>query len=117
MYVTIYTEDKESHIITREVTDRELEVYRAHTDGFFGIVQRQGEQIEDPYQLLEWMMEGYKDTPRERLLEMCRERPDLRQLEKLDDTEIRLALCESWTAALVQSANLTEVESLGKGQK
>ena len=59
-------------------------------------------------------MEGYKDTPRERLLEMCRERPDLRQLEKLDDTEIRLALCESWTAALVQSSNLTEVESLGK---
>ena len=117
MYITIYTEDRESHIITREVTDRELEVYRAHTDGFFGIVQRQGEQIEDPYKLLEWMMEGYKDTPRERLLEMCRERPDLRQLEKLDDTEIRLALCESWTAALVQSANLTEVESLGKGQK
>ena len=117
MYIAIYTEDRESHIITREVNDRELEVYRTHKDSFFGIVQRQGEQIDDPYKLFEWMMEGYKDTPRERLLEMCRERPDLRQLEKLDDTEIRLALCESWTASLVQSSSRTEVESLGKGRK
>ena len=116
MYITIYTEDRETHIITREVTDRELEVYRAHTDGFFGIVQRQGEQIEDPYKLLEWMMEGYKDTPRERLLEMCRERPDLRQLEKLDDTEIRLALCESWTAALVHRLTSRKLNPLERAR-
>ena len=107
MYIGIYTENREAHIITREVNDRELEVYRTYKDDFFGEVQRHGEQMDDPYQLFEWMMEGYKDTPRERLLEMCRDHPDLPQLEKLDDIEIRLALCESWTAATVQSSNLT----------
>ena len=110
MYITSYSQEGESYIVTREVNEKELEAYRTHKDGFFGIVRRQGKEIDDPYKLFEWLMESYKNTPREKLLEMCREHPDVRQLEKLDDTEIRLALCESWTASLVQSSSRTEVE-------
>ena len=117
MYIGISTVDGQNHIITREMSDGELEVYRVHKNGFFGVVQRQGKQIDDPYELFEWLMDAYKDTPREKLLEMSRGRSDLPQLEKLDDTDIRLALCELWTAPFVHSSRRTEVDLSGKGQK
>lgn len=50
-------------------------------------------------------------------LTLCREYPDFHQLEKLEDTEIRLALCENWTDALVQSSDLTEGDSPRKVQE
>ena len=75
MYITIHSQEGESYIVTREVNDKELEAYRTHKDGFFGIVRRQGKEIDDPYKLFEWLMESYKNTPREKLLEMCREHP------------------------------------------
>ncbi len=83
MYIAIHTRDGQAHIITRDMNERELEVYQAHKDVFFGIVQRQGKEIDDVYELFEWLMDSYKDTPRERLLEMCREYTDSQQLQKL----------------------------------
>ena len=102
MCIAISSVDGQNHIVEREMSNEELEVYRDHKEGFFGVPQRQGKQIDDPYELFEWLMDGYKDTAREKLLQMSRGRSDFPQLEKLDDTDIRLALCESWTATLVR---------------
>ena len=104
MFIVISAVNGESHIIAREMSDSELEVYRTHRDGFFGIVQPAGKTAKEPFELFEWFMDCYKDTPRKKLLELCAGRPDLRQLECLDDTGIRLALCEAWTASAVQSS-------------
>ena len=106
MFVAIHTIDGEGHVITREMSDRELEVYQAHKEGYFGIVQPVGKNIKDPFELFEWFMESYKDTPRERLLALCDGHPNLSELGELDDTEIRLTLCESWTTASVRSSRL-----------
>ena len=102
MYIAMFTVKGEAQIVTREMSNEELEVYRTHKEGFFGIVSPPSENMDDPYELFEWFMERYKNTPREKLLEMCQGRPDLAELEKLDDTEIRLALCEGWTASVVE---------------
>ena len=106
MFIAIHTVDGEGHVITREMSDRELEVYQAHKEGYFGIVQPVGKKIKDPVELFEWIMESYKDTPREKLLALCDGHPNLSELGELDDTEIRLALCESWTTAAVRSSGL-----------
>ena len=109
MFIGIHTVTGEGHVITREMSDRELEVYQAHKEGFFGIVQPVGKEIEDPFELFEWFMGCYGDTPRERLLALCSGHPNLSQFEELDDTEIRLALCEAWTAGAVRSSRLKEL--------
>ncbi len=103
IYIGISTLDGESSIIWKELNDRELEIYKTYGDTFFGGVQPKVKQKDDPYALFEWFMDGYKDTPREKLLEMCSGHPDRPKLEKLDNTEIRLALCEAWTSQIVQS--------------
>ncbi len=113
MYIAIYTMDGETHIITREMNDRELDVYRIYGDGYFNIVQHRINRKDDPYELFEWFMESYNNTPREKLLEMCLGRADLSQLEELDDVEIRLTLCEAWVAEIARSSNRTKVELPG----
>jgi hypothetical protein len=45
------------------------------------------------------MMESYKETPKERLLELSKSAPDFESLEELDQTDLALALCERWTAS------------------
>lgn len=109
MFIGISATDGQNHIITREMSDGELEVYRAYRDGFFGVIHPQGKQTEDPYELFEWMMDAYKDTPREKLLELASGRPDLARLEVLDSVEIRLALCEAWTASVNQGSTRSGV--------
>ena len=108
MYLGISTVDGGAHIVTRKMNDGELEVYRRYREGFFGIVQPPTVQTADPYELFEWFMHCYRTTPREKLLEMCNGRDDLSELEKLEDNEIRLALCEAWTGTAVQSSKRSE---------
>ena len=110
MCIAIASLDGRSHVVEREMGDEELDVYRAHREGFFGVRQSHGKQIDDPYECFELLMDSYKNTSRERLLELSRGRSDFSQLEKLDDTDIRLALCESWTAGFYSSRR-TESDS------
>ena len=116
LFIAICSVDGQKHIVEREMSEEELDVYRAHKEGFFGVPQDQGKRIDGPYELLEWLMDRHEDTAREKLLEMSRGRPDFLHLEKLDDTDIRLALCESWTVGIYSSGRM-EVDPPGKGQK
>ena len=106
LFIAIHTVDGQGHVITRDMSDRELEVYQAHKEGYFGIVQPVGKKTNDPFELFEWFMDCYRDTPRKKLLELCEGQPRLSELKALDDIGIRLALCESWTAAAVRSSKV-----------
>jgi hypothetical protein len=47
------------------------------------------------------MVENYSKTPRERLLELCRECDDFDALAKLEQEDLVLAVCERWTASAI----------------
>ena len=103
MCIAIASLDGRSYLVEREMSDEELDIYRAHREGFFGARQGHGKRINSPYECFEWLMESYKNTSREKLLELSRGRCDFSQLEESDDTHIRLALCESWTVGYYSS--------------
>ena len=104
MHVAIYTLDGDAHILSRSMSDTELEHYRLHGQAIFGVPDRGPRKTEEPYELFEFFMDGYKDTPRATLLQMLEGRPDYAQIESLDDTELRLALCEGWTYGALHSS-------------
>ena len=104
MYVGIYTLEGDAHILTRSMSDSELEHYRLHGEAIFGVSDRGPKNIEEPYELFEFFMDGYKDTPRATLIQLLEGRPDYAQLESLDDTELRLVLCEGWTYGVLRSS-------------
>lgn len=86
------------------MNDTELEHYRLYGQAIFGVPDRGPKNIEEPYELFEFFMDGYKDTPRATLLQMLEGRPDYAQLERRDDTELRIALCEGWTYGALHSS-------------
>jgi hypothetical protein len=95
-YFGIYTEDGNASIVTRDMTDNELECYRAYRDSYFGEVPRGPEKTRTIFELYEWMVEAYRNTPRERLLELAKDRSDFPSISKLETMDLCLVLCEGW---------------------
>jgi len=99
----ITTEDG-SYIITGTISDDEFVDYKKHPNTFFGVVHQQGGKIEegDNMGLFEFFMSSYKNTPKERLLELMKDHPDLGQLQNLEQEELAVTYCERNVCALVE---------------
>ena len=106
MYFSISISDGGSRILTRKLSDDEFDAYKRHPEAYFGEIRKNKGNIEDPYELFEWLLDGYKDTPRERLLKMAHSHPDFDRLKELNDMDIRLALCEGWVASILSNAKM-----------
>jgi hypothetical protein len=105
IYFGVFTEEKKSMILTKDITDDALSDYKAHPDAYFGVYQQAPKKIKDPFDLFEWMIQSYKDTPMDKLLELCRDVQDFMILKELPREELVLELCERWTISAVASSS------------
>jgi hypothetical protein len=99
-YLVYQMESGESVIVTAPLTPEELAAYRRHPDTFFGVEMKAPRKAETPLEFFDFIMDGCRDTPRERLLEFMAENPDIEELKtmsKQDLTEIYAERC-TWTA-------------------
>lgn len=98
-YVAHYLDNGEAVIGTVPLTPEELAAYRRHPDTFFGVGMRAPRKAETPLEFFDFIMDGYRDTPRERLLELMAGNPDIEELKtmtKEDLTEIYAERC-TWS--------------------
>ena len=98
-YVAHHLDNGEAVIGTVPLTPEELAAYRRHPDTFFGVEMRAPQKTETPLELFDFIMDSYRDTPRERLLEFMATHPDiedLKMMSKEDLTEIYAERC-TWT--------------------
>ncbi len=79
---------------TCPVTEEEIEAYKKYPDTFFGVPRQQGRKVNDPVELYDFFYDSYKATPRERILEFVKNRPDFSALQKLSDEELLISYCE-----------------------
>jgi hypothetical protein len=108
-YIAIATPDKGSHLLKYPLSDDELADYWAHPEAYFGRIQPVSKGIRSIYEMFCWLMESYRNTPRERLLEFMATAPNLDELHKMSDDELRMHYCEGLCATL-------EAERLKKEQ-
>ena len=92
-------------MLSENISDGELEVYRADKDTYFGVVEPVGKKLKSPYELFEWFMESYRDTPRENLLDWMKDAPDIEELKKLDQIDLALEYCERVTITATQEGS------------
>ncbi|MFN7446220.1 MAG: YecA family protein [Curvibacter sp.] len=98
-YVAHHLDTGESVIGTVPLSSEELAAYRRHPDTFFGVEMKAPRKTETPLELFDFIMDGYRDTPRERLLEFMADHPDideLKMMSKEDLTEIYAERC-AWS--------------------
>ncbi|MGQ0430209.1 MAG: YecA family protein [Gammaproteobacteria bacterium] len=101
VYLVLQTSDNRSITVTDALSDAEIRAYRHHPDTFFGVYRHVSQGIDNPIDLFAWFHENYKDTPRERLLELVNSRADIRELAELPQDELVLKVCEGYCMAML----------------
>ncbi len=103
IYFAITTEDGKNQILTRPMPEDELIDYKNHPEAFFGNIQRPPKKTEEPYDLFEFFVDSYRETPKERLLEFMKDAPDFDALIKMQQFDLVLECCERWVATAVNN--------------
>jgi hypothetical protein len=99
--IAIVATDGRRLIMKRDMTSQQIDNYKAHPDAFFGVVQKVSKKISDPYEFFKWLVNAYRNTPKDQLLKLCQDCEDFAELAQLDREELVLELCERWTASVV----------------
>ncbi len=78
----------ESVMCAWPLSDQEMSAWRQHPDTFFGEVGQRHTKAETPLQLYDFFLESYRNIPKERLLTLLANAPDIQNLAKLDQTKL-----------------------------
>jgi hypothetical protein len=99
-YIAITRTQGGSVILSEDMTEDAIADYKVHGDAYFGDPGRPKKRdISSTFELFEWLMECYANMPRERLLELAKDAPNLEELEKMPVDELRANYCEMMAGA------------------
>lgn len=98
MIIMIKTVDGQNHLLSQPISDATLDDYRAHRDAFFGEIHQATGESKDAYDLFEFFMRGYQDTPKDRLLELLAESHDIDLLRQMEQADLAIEYCERCVA-------------------
>jgi hypothetical protein len=96
-YLVVIDDAGQSHIMTAELSVDEVAAYASHPETFFDRIAPISKNIEDPIDLYEFFLNGYRDTPRVKLLEFMTDAPDIEELKKLAKDELLFVYAERLT--------------------
>jgi len=87
-------------ILKKNMSDDELEDYRSHPEAFWGRIETSPrKKIQNTYELFEWILNVYKETPKEKLLNFMKGVPDFSSLQKIDQPELAIEYAERCCAS------------------
>jgi hypothetical protein len=104
VYVGVHTDDGKGVILTEPMSDYEIQVFREFPDTYFGVIQEVSKNYTEPFEFYERMVEIHRTYPRENILRMAKDAPDIDYLSKLDDLELVLEFCERISADVMKKS-------------
>lgn len=108
-YCTLYDSSTDkSWIGTFEMSSDELAEYAKYPDTYFGVYYRQSKKVDTAMDLFDFFVDGYRDTPKERLIELLHDYPDQSALISMSHSEVVEILAESYAMPLIAKGHLKE---------
>jgi hypothetical protein len=98
--IAITDDAGKSRLLRSPMSDEALADYKLFGEAFFGRPALKQRKTTNLFELFEWFMETTKMTPRAKILEWFSAAPDLAELEKLNDEDLRIAYCERLVASV-----------------
>jgi hypothetical protein len=86
------------------LSDAELNAWRRHPDTFFGVVGQRTTRAENPLDLYDFLMNSYRDTPKEKLLEFLASAPDIVDLMRLDQPKLASIYSERMASSIIAAS-------------
>jgi hypothetical protein len=96
-FLVLADDGEQRHIVTVQLSEAEITAYKSHPETFFGRITSTTGKIDDPMDLYEFFLSGYKNTPREKLIEFMNNSPDIIELKKMSDDELLYTYAERLT--------------------
>jgi hypothetical protein len=90
-----------SWIGTFDMTPDELADYAKHPDTYFGVYQRQTRSLETAMEMFDFFVDGYRDTPKERLIELLPNDADQEGLHAMPQKDLVELLAERYTMNMI----------------
>ena len=87
-YCGLTFDDGSSAIYTWPLSQKEMAAWRRHPDTFFGVLGQRTTKADSPLELYDFFHNAYRQTPRERLLELLASAPDIDGLRQLDQNAL-----------------------------
>lgn len=81
-------ETDEAVLVDWPLSKAEMDAWRRHPDTFFGVVGQRTQSISDPVDLYEFILNSYRRTPKEKLLEFLADAIDIDELRVLDQPQL-----------------------------
>lgn len=100
--VSVETKSGRNVMLSCPLSSVELEAYQKYGNAYFGELKEQGVKAEDEFQLFEFFVDNYKDTPKDRLLEIAKDHPHIEKLRQLDQEDLVFAICEGYVLSARQ---------------
>ncbi len=86
---------------TFDMTPEELADYAKHPDTYFGVYRKQSRRADTAMEMFDFFVDGYRETPKERLIEMLPNYPDQSCLHDMSQPELVELLAEGYTANMI----------------
>lgn len=84
-----------------DMTPDELADYAKYPDTYFGIYHRQTRKVETAMEMFDFFVDGYRDTPKERLIELLPNYADKEGLHAMPQKELVELLAERYTMNMI----------------
>jgi len=91
-----------SVIASTPLTEAELGAYKRHPDTFFGVHHKVSGSAKTPLDMFYFFLDGYRETPRERLLEFMAAAPDYEELSRLSREDLLEVYAERCASSVTQ---------------
>src|ERR1700687_19380 len=85
-----------SFMATFPLSAEELADYHKYPDTFFGVYQKQTGRVDTVIELFDFFFESFRETPKEKLLELIAGHPDHESLRNFSQKELAEILCERY---------------------
>ena len=99
-----------SFMCTFDMTPEELSDYAKYPDTYFGVYHKTNRKADTPMELFDFFFEAYENTPRNRLLELLKARPDQAALQLMSQKDLAEELAEGYACSAMR--NNTQANSM-----
>lgn len=95
-----YVGTSTGHIFKHPMSDDEFKDYRSHPEGFWGSIREDpSKKLNSRYELFEWLLNSFKNTPKAQLLEAMKDAPDFSSLQQMDQADLAIEHAERLCAS------------------